>query len=417
MKKIIPLVLLLAAVIGIFVFSVSYRSRLQTQQNIAAEDTTYHTETDNTITEADIIAENEEAGCKLYFKNNTATLEYSGAKLEFNNWARAIAVKVPELYYNDFDDDGTKELIVRIVDSYSDVTGENEYSYTLYLITPEDKDGETVLTYKTAQASTWKNVFNNLVKFEVTQLKECKKFLQFAMNDSDKDINYDEKTGITDNKYVSYAQADCSDKKEFYTISKYSRGLGIYNIHEDGTITLDVQVIINYEEAAGDYHIGNIHCDMMIQDGVFMVKPKTISFAVLDKYKITDPRDIADGSWSYEYSNLSTAPSDNAVIKNISCSFTLLNGGTRGSGYLGNMADDVKYIDSIEFSESEVVLKAKSGCSFDSEQLENGKFSVKINNNQDISYTAKINDDELIINFDKTYDKADLSTAEISYGE
>ena len=210
MKKMIPLVILLIAVIGVFAFSVNYRNKQQTQQNINTEDTTYNQKTDNTITEADIIAENEEAGCKLYFKNNVATLEYGGAKLEFDNWNRSIAVKVPELYYNDFDNDGTKELIIRIVDNYSNVTGNNEYSYTLYLIKPEEKDGETVLNYTTAQANTWKTVFNNLVKFEVTQLIECKKYLQFAMNDSDKAINYDEKTGITDNKHVSYARADSS---------------------------------------------------------------------------------------------------------------------------------------------------------------------------------------------------------------
>lgn len=417
MKKIIPLVVLLIAVIGVFVFSINYRNKQLTQQNITAENTTYNQNTDNTITEADIIAENEEAGCKLYFKNNVATLEYSGAKLEFDNWDRAIAVKMPELYYNDFDNDGTKELIIRIVDNYSDVTGNDEYSYTLYLIKPEEKDGETVLNYTTAQASTWKTVFNNLVKFEVTQLIECKKFLQFAMNDSDKAINYDEKTGITDNKHVSYAQADSSAKKEFYTITRYSRGLGIYNIQEDGTITLDVQVIINYEETVGDYHIGNIHCDMMIQDGVFMVKPKTISFVVLDKYKITDPRDTAENNWSYEYNNLSTTPSDNAVIKNISYSLTLSGSSTRANGYLGNMTDDIKYINSIEFDESGVVLKAKNGCSFDAEQLNNGRFKVTINNNQDISYTAKINNNELIIAFDKTYDKEDLSTVNINFGK
>lgn len=417
MKKIIPLVILLIAVIGVFAFSVNYRNKQQIQHNITAEDTTYNKNTDNTITEADIIAENEESGCKLYLKNNIATLEYSGAKLEFDNWDRAIAVKVPELYYSDFDNDGIKEIIIRIVDNYSDVTGNNEYSYALYLIKPEEKDGETVLNYTTAQASTWKTVFNNLVKFEVTQLIECKKYLQFAMNDSNKAINYDKKTGITDNKHVSYAQADCNNKKEFYTITRYNRGLGIYNIQENGTITLDVQVIINYEEVVGDYHIGNIHCDMMIQDGVFMVKPKSISFVVLDSYKVTDPRDTAKNNWSYEYSNLSTTPSDKAVIKNIAYSFALPGSGARGNGYFGNMNDDIKYIDSIEFDESGVVLKAKSGCSFDAEQLDNGKFKAIINDNQDISYTAKINNNELIIHFDKTYDKEDLSAIEIKYGE
>ena len=416
MKKILPLVILLIAVIGVFAYSVNYRNELQ-QQNITDENSTYNKSTDNTITETDVIAENEEAGCKLYFKNNIATLSYSGATLEFSNWDRAIALKTPELYYNDFNNDGTKELIVRIVDNYSDIASGEKYSYTLYLITPEEKDGETVLNYTTAQKSTWKNVFDNLVKFEVTQLTECKKYLQFAMNDSDKAINYDEKTGITDNKHVSYAQTDCSDKKEYYNISKYNRGLGIYDIHEDGSITLDVQVIINYAETDGDYHIGNIHCDMMIENGVFMVKPKTIGFAVLDNYKITDPRDVAENSWNYTFNNLSTVSATDISIKNISCSLALQKGITNENRHFENGTDDTKYLDNIKFNEAGVILKAKTGCNFDTTQINNGRFKIIINGNQDISYTAEINGSELIINFDKTYDKEDLSTVEIELGE
>lgn len=416
MKKIIPLVVLLIAAIGVFVYSVNYRNNRQAQQNINSESTTENIDTDNTITEADIIAENTEAGCRLYYKNNIVTLVYSGATLDFNNCAKAVESETPELYYNDFDNDGDKELIIKFVDDLSDITGKEEKSYILYLITPEEKDGETVLSYTAASKNTWKNVFDNLVKFEITQLTDCKKYLQFAMNDSSKDIKYDEKTGITDNKHVSYARADCSDKKKFYTVSNYRRGLGIYDIQDDGSITLDVQVIINYEEAVGNYHIGNIHCNMMIEKGEFMVKPKTISFSVLDSYKINDPRDRAEDSWSYTVNNTDTVSAGNALIKNINADFSVSPRGNAENRNFSRADDDMKYIESVEINESGVVLKAKSGAHFDAEQTDNGRFEI-INGNEDISYTAEIREDELVIRFDKTYEKDALSNIKIGYGE
>lgn len=416
MKKFIPLFLLLIAFIGIFIYSVNYRNS-RMNENVSQSVTNEHKQTDSALSKADIIAYNEEGGYRLYYKNNIATITYKEAKLEFSNWGGSIEFQTPQLYYNDFDGDGEKELIIRLVDDYSSITGQTVYSYSLYLIKPVDVDGETRLSYVAAQSSNWKNVFGSAINFEVTQLKECRKFLQFAMNDADSPIHYDEKTGITDNKYVSYAKADCSSKKEYYNVSKYNRGLGIYNVLDDGTITLDIQIIINYEESELSYHIGNIHCEMRLKEGEFDIKPNTISFIPLDSYKITNPQDVAAENWTYYISNNSSADSENTVIDNINAAFSINSYSTNNSLNFGNMVGGIKNVDEIIFTQSNVTLKAKSGYLFDSAQVQEGRYEVFIgNDNQDISYTASVNGDELIINFDKTYDKEDFSTVKINFG-
>lgn len=416
MKKILPLIAVLIAVIIAFAFSVKYKNQKVVENN--AENAV--TQEKNTeALENKLIAENKESGYKLFFDGKTATLMSSdNLKLEFSSWKKAISIAVPELYYNDFDGDGKKELIIKVIDSSNRVTGKTTYSYELYLITQQTVDGVKKLDYSVARESTWKNVFNSAIKFEVTQLKTTK-FLQFAMNDADEKITYDEETGLTDNKYVSYALALSDTKKHYYTILKYNRGLGVYNILEDGTITLDIQIIVNYNESGENHHIGNIHTEMIISDGKFQVKPKTISFETLDEYKVNDPRETAKENWSYTINNTSPASSSNSkLIKSVDASFTVSTSTIHSQQGLAGEASDIKNASYIIFSQNAVSITAKDGFSFDKTQLDEGRFSVLLNNGkEDISYSAAIRDNTLFIYFDKTYDRDKLGRVQIIFGK
>lgn len=417
MKKIIPLIAVLAAVIIAFVFSVNYKNKKAEENHAAPVSTT--ASADNKQKTNELIAENEESGYKLYFDGSTATLvSKNDLKLEFNSWAKSIAIEKPELYYNDFDGDGSKELIVKVIDGSNKVTGKTVYAYALYMVKPDTKDGVESLSFTTARESNWKDVFNRAIRFEVTQLK-ITKFLQFAMNDASEEITYDEDTGITDNKYVSYALADSDTKRKYYTLEKYNRGLGVYNILEDGTITLDIQVLVNYKESDLNYHIGNIHTEMMIEDGNFHVKPNTISFETLDEYKTTDPREVASKKWSYTIDNRSAASSSSSKsISAVDASFTVSTTATNSQQQLAGEPSDIKNVERIIFSQNAVSLTPKEGFSIDKTQLEEGRFAVLINDGaEDISYSAAIHDNTLYIYFDKTYDSEKLGRVQIIYGK
>ncbi len=416
MKKILPLIAVLIAVIIAFAFSVKYKNKK------ALENNSENIITQEKSTEAlnnELVAENKESGYKLFFDGETATLvSADNAKLEFSSWKKSIAISTPELYYNDFDGDGSKELIIKVVDSSNRVTGKTVYSYELYLITEQTVDGAKKLGYSIARESTWKDVFNNAIKFEVTQL-QTKKFLQFAMNDINEKINYNEETGLTDNKYVSYALALSDTKKHYYNILKYNRGLGVYNILEDGTITLDIQVIVNYNESNENHHIGNIHTEMIISEGKFRVKPKTISFETLDEYKVSDPRETAKENWAYTINNTGPASSGNSkVIKAIDTGFSLSNSAIHSQQNLAGEASDIKNAQNIIFSQNGVSITAKEGYSFDKTQLNEGRFSLLVNDGKDdISYSAAIRDNTLFIYFDKTYDRDKLGRVQITFGK
>lgn len=420
MKKLIPILLVLAVFTGVFVYSVNYRNQENQKQFEIAEqrETKRASKKETPLTDDDIIAQNEESGYKLYYKDGIATVAKGDAKLEFSGWSNSIDAKKPELYYNDFDDDGEKELIIRLADGRSEATGKTEYDYVLYMFEEAEKDGKKQLTYITATSNNWRTVFKNSINFEITQLK-CKKFLQIAMNDADSKIEYDEKTGITDNKYVAYALTNSNSKKEYYTLLKYNSGLGIYTISEDGKITLDIRVIIKYNESELNYYIGNIHSEIVVSDGFFRLKPNTITFIPLDDYTVTDPRDTANADWSYEIKNLSPSKAGD-TISSITTQFTV-GSGSGSSLYFGNYSGDITNVDSVKFTQSSVTLTAKDGFTFDENFVKNGNFKVLAGQGRtDISYTAQVKNSAdgstLIINFDKSYDREDLSSVVINYG-
>lgn len=210
-------------------------------------------------------------------------------ELKFGNWEKSIEVKTPELYYNDFDGDGAKELLISVVDNYNDDIGTTDYSTTLYLVKEEESGSEKTLRYITAGEDLWKNTFKYSVKFEITQLKTEDRQLQFAMNNAGETISYDEKTGITDNKYVSYARAAAAGIGKYYTYESYSRGLGVYSVSDSGEITLDIRTFIKYSELNEPIYVGNVHCTLMVSGDSFGIKPNSISFQVLDGYKVESP--------------------------------------------------------------------------------------------------------------------------------
>lgn len=97
------------------------------------------------------------------------------------------------------------------------------------------------------------------------------------------------KTGITDNKYVSYARAAAAGIGKYYTYESYSRGLGVYSVSDSGEITLDIRTFIKYSELNEPIYVGNVHCTLMVSGDSFGIKPNSISFQVLDGYKVESP--------------------------------------------------------------------------------------------------------------------------------
>lgn len=295
MKKAIPLLAALVLLGTIFGVSSAYRNHKQAEAMKTTASPIHSTTQSKELTDNDIVVQTDDGKYKLYHKNNIATLTYDDAKLEFFTWSRSIELETPTLYYMDFDDDGEKELIIRLIDSFSDIDNPASKTYSLFFIQPStDENGKAKLSSFDAQSGMWKRIFAAYVKEEISQLKIDKNCIQFVMTNNGNEITYDEQTGITNNKYVGFAKTDCDENGEPYTVLSYYKGAGIYTVADDGSISLDVQLFVTYEEAKDAYQIGNIHCEVAFDSTHFYLHENTVEFIPLEEYEIDDPRDNMD---------------------------------------------------------------------------------------------------------------------------
>lgn len=433
MKKAIIAIAVLIVMIGAFVFSYQYRNQKISQQtsNISiTQPTQNENETLSAAAETEktgLIAEDKENDYQLYFDGKIVTVVHNEYKKEFLSWEWAVKTETPTIFCKDYNGDGETELAIKVINGVNkSESGVSEYTYAIYLLKPVTmSSGEKTFNVVIASKDTWKAPFDAAIKCELTQLKSCKKFLQFTMDDINESITYDEQTGLTNNKHVNYAMALRDNKKQYYTFDRWSRGLGIYNIDEDGNISVNIQVLVYYEESKSEHYIGDIHCEIAIIDNKFSVAPNTIVFNSLDEFNVTDPRNVADSKWKCVINNASVNTNFKSTdIDWIEADFSLSKTDAENRQYFESMPSKIKCVDSIEFTQDSLILTAKDGYTFSQRMADKGAYSVILNSGEndevDISYTCSVKTDTkastLTINFDKSYDKEDFDKVLIKFG-
>lgn len=436
-KSIVAIVLLLIAVIGVFVFSYHYRNQKVSQQTSDIHTTAAPTTSEEPKSEESqpsdegnrLLFEDKTNDYQVYYDGSVVNIVHKDYSRQFTSWTYSVNCETPTMFCKDYDGDGEVELLLKIVNGKKDVVysdDESIYTYSVYMFKPVvTSSGEKTFSSLIASADTWKAPFESAIKCEMTQLEGCKKILQFAMNDSDKEISYNKETGITTNKYVGYAAALANTNGKFYKLSRWSKGAGIYNIDDKGNLTLDIQVLVNYEETTQTHYIGNIHCEMDIINNKFNIAPKTIVFNPLEQCQVNDPRDTAKNNWECVISNASTNTNFKSTnIDWIESELSLKNTSDKSTQYFESIQSKIKCVDTVKFTQDKVVLTAKEGYTFSEPIAESGKFSVIINNGEDnasnIAYTCTVENKNktstLTITFDKTYDKEDFDKVLINFG-
>lgn len=436
-KQIIIIFTLLIAVSGVFAFSYQYRNRKienQSSEISTAFRTTEKEETSQTPEkkegERQLLVEDKKNDYQLYYDGKKVTVVHGEYKREFESWSYSVKCETPKIFCKDYDDDGENELLIKIVNGLQekkDNEKKAKYTYALYMFKPvTQRTGEKTFSSIIASTNTWKVPFDESIKCELTQLKNCKKFLQFTMDDINEEISYNKNTGITTNKHVGYAQALTDVKNKYYTLKSWSMGAGIYNLNEkNGDISLDIQVLADYDEFAGKQYIGDIHCDLDIFDKSFSIVPKTIVFKANPDYRVNDPRDAAKSKWSCVISNASKNTNFVSTdIDWIETEFSLSNTSSSSTQYFETLPSKIKCVDTVKFTQSSVEFTAKDGYTFSQNMVNSGVFSVLFNygekNEVNIAYTCSVKNDnkssKLIINFDKTYDKEDFDKVFIKFG-
>lgn len=366
-----------------------------------------------------LLASLEKEDFKLYKSKRVIILTHGDREYEFNNWSSMIDEEAPELYYHDFDGDDEKELIVRAVEDFNEAA--NQYIYCLYILDPvADESGNEDFKVIFAGKEEWSNIFNEQIKLEVSQLKKCKKYVQFAMDVRSKTIKYNKETGIALNDHKGYAKA-LSDGAEYLTVNQMSKANGIYTIDKNKKINVDVDINVTYKENGLSQKIGVVHFQLSLKNSELFVTSKSMYFTANEQYKISDPTVTAPMPWSYTENNADkSAVTGGGVVDWLKCKTSFDPSIATQTVTYENNTTDIDHVASITITESFVQIVAKQGCTFDVSVLEKGEYSVIINegteNEYDIAYNTEVSGNILKINFDKTYPSDEIKELSVNFG-
>lgn len=383
-----------------------------------------------------LIKDIKEADYQFYADDEYGYIVHNGIQKKDKGLLFAFTQTTFETYYNDFDGDGEKELLLLYGNPNTEITQsflptdktsfENMFSYAILIEPIIDEDGKDDLWLIVINQSVWKKPFDSAIASQMNQLKSCDKYLQIVMDDNDVELAYNNDTGISSNKYVFYAKALKNNNTPGYQkLNRWSKGNGMFSVDSDGNLHIDIMVFAYYEtNGEKAQYVGNIKSEITFTtDASFTLKPKTITFETNKQYACPDPREQTDEKFTYIVNNSGTAVTNTAdnQIDWLEGTFNAASSIKAESIDFSDMASQIKCINNISINQSSVTLTAKDGYEFSDTVIKTGDYSVTINTDSDdeydISYSVELkNKKTLKITFDKKYTQKELGEINIKFG-
>ncbi|MCR5208483.1 MAG: hypothetical protein K6C14_08415 [Eubacterium sp.] len=410
--------------VGIAVFAAYFTAsggKLPSQQEKALATTASRAPATEKYANKRLLASVNSYGYKLYTTDDSILLYHNDKEFEFKQWSSYMELEKPKMYCFDFNGDSKRDVIIRCVSGTEQATG--DYVYDIYVLLRNDSNGEHYDVLSINQ-SKWHDILDDAIKEELTQLKTCKKYAQFAMTVKGNSITYDKKTGMVNGGagYTGYFRALQDANGKYMTVESWKKGKGSYYINKNNKVSCEVEVIVSYKESDVTQKAGKIYFEMNLgPKGSLVITSRSMVFTAGDEYRVADPTDTADKPWSSVLNN-SAKPKGNEAINWLKYSVEINSKSLINTVDLGSEDTDVIFVDKLTVTESAVIMTAKDGYTFDKETADKGEFSLIINkgakDEYDIAYTAELSDGgkTLKINYDKTYSQSDIKKIDISFG-
>lgn len=370
-----------------------------------------------------LLAELENDDFHLYKDGDYIILSHGGQETEFSDWSEYIADETPQMYYDDYNDDGEKELLIRALEGTDERTKEKYYCvYVLFITT--DENGKYKYSVTMANRSTWYTTFSNLVNCEVSQPTINKKRVQLVMEQSGKSIAYDSATGIVNGSRGWYIKSLTDEKGNYLTFKDWYMGPGIITVNTDKkTLDIKINIYITYNETSADQLGGVMTCGLTLIGNSFSVTQRSVTFKTTDEYKISSLLKTPDKDWSYTSENSAPYSSSDKVLDNISARHSLKNDvASDRTNFSGNGTENAA-LDKIVITQNAVKLYAKQGYIFPEKAVAAGLYTLNIDVEGvrcDITLSAEVSTENgisvLTYNLDKNYTREELQNFTFKVG-
>lgn len=225
----------------------------------------------------------------VYVDGDFVIIDNDGTEEEFSDWNENFGKYGTQVYYADFNSDGSKDII--IVDDEGEGDIKSKRLYGLYVLTLKDEKSENTYKVSYTNSDNWLSNFNSIVTCSLNQLKIDPQIIQFVMDYNGVSVPLDADTGLapegTRAWYTETAKTENGENAKLKSV----RLSDAYITYDEKTNSAEAQIYVyaTYDGAA-EQNVGIITTGIEIYNGNLDIKEKSVVYSANEDLAVAAPK-------------------------------------------------------------------------------------------------------------------------------
>lgn len=225
----------------------------------------------------------------VYVDGDFVIIDNDGAEEEFSDWNENFGKYDTQVYYADFNSDGSKDII--IVDDEGEGDIKSKRLYGLYVLTLKNEKSENTYKVSYTNSDNWLSNFNSIVTCSLNQLKIDPQIIQFVMDYNGVSVPLDADTGLapkgTRAWYTETAKTENGENAKLKSV----RLSDAYITYDEKTNSAEAQIYVyaTYDGAA-EQNVGIITTGIEIYNGNLDIKEKSVVYSANEDLAVAAPK-------------------------------------------------------------------------------------------------------------------------------
>lgn len=225
----------------------------------------------------------------VYVDGDFVIIDNDGTEEEFSDWNENFGKYDTQVYYADFNSDGSKDII--IVDDEGEGDIKSKRLYGLYVLTLKDEKSENTYKVSYTNSDNWLSNFNSIVTCSLNQLKIDPQIIQFVMDYNGVSVPLDADTGLapegTRAWYTETAKTENGENAKLKSV----RLSDAYITYDEKTNSAEAQIYVyaTYDGTA-EQNVGIITTGIEIYNGNLDIKEKSVVYSANEDLAVAAPK-------------------------------------------------------------------------------------------------------------------------------
>lgn len=225
----------------------------------------------------------------VYVDGDFVIIDNDGTEEEFSDWNENFGKYDTQVYYADFNSDGSKDII--IVDDEGEGDIKSKRLYGLYVLTLKDEKSENTYKVSYTNSDNWLSNFNSIVTCSLNQLKIDPQIIQFVMDYNGVSVPLDADTGLapegTRAWYTETAKTENGENAKLKSV----RLSDAYITYDEKTNSAEAQIYVYATyDGATEQNVGIISTGIEIYNGNLDIKEKSVVYSANEDLAVAAPK-------------------------------------------------------------------------------------------------------------------------------